>query len=211
MKANKVPPKTVPRPPQMRSPLSDSVCGPGQSHSRSPGRVSYPDRILFPTTHSNPGFNCTKMMVVLQKIPKLPFSKVTWGESSRKDFKHRALFLSQPQVASHVEPHETSNRWDKGQQNRSSPGKTWEPVGVHWSHDPPALRAADSPIRVGPGEHFYNTGVLRRRPHLGMTTVPSSCLVAITLGHMAARCQERRLGGLQSQMLHLLPPHRGLL
>ena len=149
--------------------------------------------------------------MVLQKIPKLPFSKVTWGESSRKDFKPRALLLSQPQAASHVEPHKTSNRWEGRQQNQSSPGKTWEPVGVPWSCGLLALRAVDPPIRVGPGAHFYSADVWGRRPRLSMTTVPSSCLVAFTYGHVAARLGPEEAGGLQSQMLHLLHPLRDLL
>lgn len=43
--------------------------------------------------------------------------------------------------------------------------------------------------------HFYSTDVWGRRPRLGITTVPSSCLVAFTYGHVAASCQAGTKGG----------------
>lgn len=76
-----------------------------------------------------PRVYCTTKMLVCRRFQNCLLSKVTWGESGRKDFEPRAQLLSQPQAASHVGPDKISIRWERGQQNQR-PGKMWEPMGA---------------------------------------------------------------------------------
>ena len=82
------------------------------------------------------------------------------GYSGRRQKEAQSLVLSQAQAACHVEPHMAPKRQEGGQQ--SSPQKRWEPVGADWGCGLCTPRAADPPIHIAPGTHFYSTGVLAR-------------------------------------------------
>lgn len=119
--------------------------------------------------------------------------------------------LSQAQAASHVEPHKVPKRREGGQQ--SSPEKRWEPAGADWGCGLPIPKAADPPIQVGPGTHFYSTGVLARRLTQGQPLSPVLAWWPSPLDtwQPVARLGPDEAGGLQSQTLHLLHPRRDLL
>lgn len=50
-------------------------------------------------------------------------------------------------------------------------------------------------MQEGFGAHSYGKGMLGMPPHLGITTILSSCLVAVIFGHKAASRQAEAKGG----------------
>lgn len=138
-------------------------------------------------------------------------SAFSQGYSGRRWKEAQSPVLSQAQAASPVEPHKVPKRREGGQQ--SSPEKRWEPAGADWGCGLPTPKAADPPIQVGPGTHFYSTGVLARCLTQGQPLSPVLAWWPSPLDtwQPTARLGPDEAGGLQSQTLHLLHPRRDLL
>lgn len=134
--------------------LPEGVCW-VLSHSKNTGVV--PATKTASHHMLKPRVYCTTKTLVCRRFQNCLLSKVTWGESSRKDFEPRAQSPAPLSTPGSLSCGTTQDLKQMGE--GTAEPTSWENVGAHGSHGHTVLSAADPAMQEWLGAHLW-TGVL---------------------------------------------------